>query len=139
MFLWTVAVVAVLWCAGCGPDARAAQARTADTVARVTNATLPAMVRAYELEGDRAIDRASSREEAEAALAKVRDKWRPIWAALEVFATAHDAWSTALEADEPTAALAVKVRAAYCALRSAASGSVDLPDFPLVPCDGGSP
>jgi hypothetical protein len=76
-------------------------------------------------EGNAAIDAAKSKEEAEAALVAIRDKYRPAWVALSV----------ALEADiaylEDCDALPVLV-AAYCALGKAAP-QLQLPDVGVCP------
>lgn len=133
----TVVLLLVMPLVGCTSAATQTQAVAADTVARVTNATLPSLVEAYDQEGLAAIEASDSRDEAEYRLELVREKWRPVWEALEVFASVHDAWATALEAGTDTAAIAAEVRDAYCTLRGAALPSVELPDYPVIPCGGG--
>jgi len=122
----------------CSPSAQQAQAYAADTVARATNAAVPQLVNAYDQDGLAAIAVSDSRDEAEIRLERVRQKWRHVWDALDIFASAHDAWVAAIEANAPTAQVAMEVREAYCMLRGSAMPDVELPDYPVVPC-GGTP
>jgi hypothetical protein len=123
-----------LLCTDCGPTALQVQAVAADTVGRAANAMLPAMVSTYRLEGDEMIARAKTADEARAGLETIRDRWRPVWAAWEVFAVAHDAYATALGQGTATPQLAAELGDAYCLLRAAVADRAELPDHPLQPC-----
>ena len=95
-------------------------------MAVTVNTALPVLVDAYDQEGRAEIAKAATRAEAEYRLEQVREKWRPIWQALDVFAAAHAAWATAIEAGTVTPALASEVRSAWCTLRAVAVGEATL-------------
>lgn len=127
-------LVLLLLVLACSPSALQVQAQAADAMAKTANAALAAMVIAYQAEGDAAIEGASNLDDAHAALAKVRDRWAPIWAAADATRAAHDAWATALEHGTADSDLAGKLREAYCLMRLVAPASVNMPDAPIIPC-----
>jgi hypothetical protein len=127
-------VVAVTWllfvllqavgnhgCASSQPQ----QAAALTAVARQVNASQTVLLRTYEAEGLAAIQAAATREEAEAALRGVRERWRPIWAAVDTFSVAHDAWATSVE--NGGAFDATELLASYCALQPVLGDLVSLP------------
>jgi hypothetical protein len=124
-----LALLLALLCA-CGTQT---QVVAADTVAVMANATIDPLLSAYEAEGNEAIQRAETVEELMLAIPSVRDRWEPVWAALRVFAEAHDAWATALEHGQEGDLAAVQ--AAWCALRSlAVEFGVRIGDFLVLRC-----
>ena len=117
-------------CCTCGPKA---QVVAADTVATVANAAIDPLLTAYEADGNAAIQNAQTVEELMLAIPATRERWEPVWAALRVFAIAHDAWATALEQGQEGDLAAVQ--AAWCALRAAAlEFGVRVGDFPVIGC-----
>ena len=107
----------------------------ANGIAVASNSALQMLVRAYQEEGSRAIEKANSREEAERALAGIQQKWEPVWAAWAILKGAHDTWANALETgNQQEAALGV-FRAAYCGLMDVWPETV--PAAPLAPVDCG--
>ena len=125
-----LAALLVLCCA-CGPRA---QVVAADTVATIANAAIDPLLSAYEADGNEAIQRAETVEELMLAIPATRDRWKPVWAALRVFAEAHDAWATALEQGQEGDLTAVQ--AAWCALRAMAlEFGVRVGDFPVLGCN----
>jgi hypothetical protein len=123
---------------GCGPSSLQAQAVVAATLAKATNTALPGLVAIYQAEGEAVINSAGNAEEALAALAEIRKQWRPIWEAWDVWQTAHDAWATAIEQGTESLQFWTAMRAAYCELRGALAGRVELPDMPVAACGGTS-
>jgi hypothetical protein len=117
----------------CSPSAMQVQAQVADTVAVAVNAEIPQLLELREQEGLAAIENAPDRPAAKAALAKVRQRWAPVVAAIKVFAAAHDAWATALESGG-TVDLE-SVLQAYCELRTAAIPWTELPALPGAACE----
>jgi len=110
--------VLAVWSLGCCGSAGSA-------IGSALEGAAVTMDRVERTEGNAAIDTAQTREQAEAELAAIRERYRPAWVALAV----------ALQADvaylEDCAALPALV-AAYCALGKAAP-TLKLP--PIVPCE----
>uniref|UniRef100_A0A6M3INU5 Uncharacterized protein n=1 Tax=viral metagenome TaxID=1070528 RepID=A0A6M3INU5_9ZZZZ len=117
--------------AGCSPAALDLQARAADVVARSANAALPALVEAYQAEGEEVVARCDSLDEARAGLDAVRARWAPVWSAWDALETVHELWETTLEAGGDAAVIWPSVLRAYCGLRLALDGRAELPDVPL--------
>ena len=107
------------------------QAQTANAVASGANAALPMLVDKYRQEGNRAIEKAASRPDAEAALSAIKAKWKPVWDAWEVLRVAEDAWATALELGGDTTGALVGLKKAYCGLQGVWPD--DVPVVPLAP------
>jgi hypothetical protein len=86
--------------AGCGGGVLAAAERTSDGLARTINATQRSTVTAYEIAKEDAVREVAlaggTREQAEAALDRVRAKWRTVWDAYAVAGAAHSALVTLL-------------------------------------------
>jgi hypothetical protein len=110
-----------------------AQAEVANGIAVTVNAKIPQLLELREQEGLAAIENAPDRPAAKAALAKVRQRWASVVAAIKVFAAAHDAWATALESGG-TVDLE-SVLQAYCELRTAAIPWTELPALPGAACE----
>lgn len=145
-------------CAACAGGAVQFHAKAANAVALAANEALPALVATYRGEGLDAIARAPDRPAAEAALAALRARWRPVWGTCDgeppscrdgawpALRAAHAAWAEALEqaiAGRPldlaaARAHAARLRATYCAVRAAAP-TARLPDVPALPCGGPPP
>jgi hypothetical protein len=119
---------------GCGPSAKALQAKAADAAARGANAALPALVESYRRQGLAAIDAASTPAEAKASLALVEQKWKPVWEAWKAVGAAHDIWAGALETGGDDAAAFEAVRRSFCALRSLPPAREVLPQVPVIVC-----
>lgn len=128
-----VALVAAL--SGCGDMGRLIQARTADGVATAANSGLPILVERYNQEGIDAImavkKSGGTKEQAHAAIAKVKAKWDPVWKAWETLRVAQDAWAGALESGGDTSAALGQLKGAYCGL--SAVWPDDIPAVPLAP------
>lgn len=114
-----VFVLSLLMLAACGSTQLQIQARIANNSAIAANDLLPAIVRAYTEEGLAVIQHASTRDEAQAGLAAVREHWRRVWGteadgtpcrgaglangapcehgAWQALAATEDAWGFALE------------------------------------------
>lgn len=107
------------------------QAATANAIAQGANAALPILVDRYNQEGLRAIDSSKDRVEAEQAVARVKDRWFPVWNAWESLRIAEHYLAGIIESGgDPVAAL-LELKAAYCELR--AVWPEDIPAMPLVP------
>lgn len=113
---------------GCGG---AQQARAADAMAKAVNGAKAELLVICEEEGDAAIP-APNRETSDAQLAAVKERWKPVWDAIEAFAVAHDRWATAIEAGG--AVDAEGVLTAFCKLAGLAKPWLELPDIPGVAC-----
>lgn len=114
----------------CAPSALQVQATYVDRVAVTANAALPALLSSYEREGQRAIDAAKTREEAEASIARIEKKWAPVWASWEALRAATDVYASALERGGAPDMKAVQK--ALCEL-AAASKTVGLPATGILP------
>lgn len=112
-------LLAALLCAGCGPTAIQTQATAANTIARAANASTASLAETYTLRGEALIDGSSSRNEALALLQAHREQWRPVWAAIDALASAHDLWATSLESGIGSAEAAAALMAAWCDLAEA--------------------
>jgi hypothetical protein len=65
------------------------QATAAAAVATSMNASLPLLIETYKQEGLDAIRRAPDRATAEAELAEIEGRWRPVWVAWDALASAE--------------------------------------------------
>lgn len=127
LFLIIIAVLSL----GCTDPAKQLQIRTADAVAVGANDALPALVSSYKSQGDAVIANATSREAAEAGIAKVKEDWAPVWQAWDTLAAAHGVYATALESDGDIGAALEGMRVAWCGLR--AVWPEHIPAIPLLP------
>lgn len=135
---WRVVVLALaVVLAGCSAQQRQAQIVVASSFASAANRAGDLLQRVYQQQGMAVIDKASTRAEADAGLAKVRSEWAPVWAAVDKVRAAQDVWATALEhqakVDDINKA-AGEVITAYCALDAAAKPLAPLPAVPGVMC-----
>ncbi len=129
------AVVAFSLGVGCGGAALQIQAQTANAVAAAANAGLPVLVARYKAEGDAAIATATTRADAEAGVAAVKERWAPIWSAWEALRAAEDGWAVTIEQGSDMAAAIQGLSVAYCGL--VAVWPEEIPAIPLSPlrCD----
>lgn len=112
-----VGLLLVLVLTSCTPSALEIQARTADTLARAVNAATPELVNQEEKLGFAAIEKADTKEHAQAALQVLEQQWKPVWVAVDVLAAAQSAWATAIENKaEPSPALFFGILKAACSL-----------------------
>lgn len=130
-----IIVVLALATIGCGDVGRQIQIRTANATAVGANAALPMLVDRYRSESLAAIDRAETREVAEAKLSAIDRQWDPIWEAWDALATAQDAWASSLESDGDTAAALAALRIAYCGIRNLWPSSIPAIPLSLVSCE----
>jgi hypothetical protein len=108
---------------------RQIQAHSASAVAQGANAALPILVERYRQQGLRAIDKAETREAAEAALVVIKAEWKPVWDAWEVLRVAQDAWAQALEGGGDTISALWALRVAFCGLQRVWPN--DIPAIPI--------
>lgn len=160
LVLWAGLMFGIVATPSCTPDALQVQARAANAFALAANRGLPELVRAYRLEGERAIERAPDRAAAVAALAAVRTRWARVWGtdaqgqpcgdgdaagscrngAWPALRAAEDAWAFALERQiageklqlADVLRLAGDLRGAYCGLRGALPDGVAIPELPAM-------
>ena len=130
-FRWVWLALVVVFLSGCPDSARQIQIYTAEAVARGANAGLPVLVQRYKAEGDAVILMATTRGDAEAGIAAVKAKWKPVWEAWEALRAAQDGWATALEKGGSLVAALQGVQVAYCGLQKV--WPEDIPVVPLVP------
>lgn len=124
-------LIATLFMLGCASTPNATNVVLADSVARVANAGLPILAKAYKDSLTTAIVAAAKSEDAaaqaerrpsdrgpamDAAQAKADAKWAPVWASWAVFRAAQGAWADALEAGQPGTNERQLVETAYCDL-----------------------
>lgn len=119
----------ILLVTGC--ISRQEQAQSANAIAAGANAALPLLVNRYDQEGVRAIDQAKSADEANAAIARIKDKWFPVWHAWETMKVAQDHWATVLEQGGDLGAALKEMQKAYC--RLVAIWPEDVMAVPLAP------
>jgi hypothetical protein len=112
---------------GCGPKAIDTQAKIANDVAIAANAIAPVLLASEQAEGDKAIDAATDKATAKAALAKVEAKWAPVWVSYRAVAVAQDAWATALEKKGDTTVAVQQLQAAFCKLKTLLPPEVKIP------------
>jgi hypothetical protein len=124
-------LVLALLVAACDLSALQIQVQTANALATAANTALPMLVERYRQEGIKAIEKATTKDEAEKAVAEVKVKWQPVWKAWETLRVAEDTWAKAIEArGEPGAALK-SLSEAYCQLVVVWPG--EIPALPLAP------
>lgn len=121
-------------CAGGQADRHVAEA-----TAVTSSVALAALGQAYTAHGEREIDAAKSREEAEARLDVVRETWHPVFATWDLYAQVLRTWHAALVADDQTKIIraALEAKRLYCRLLALVSDvpfPVDLPQIPGAPC-----
>jgi len=115
----------------CGLSQRQVHAQAANDIAVAANGALPILLERYELAGDKAIAKANTEAEAEAAIAQIKADWKPVWDAWETLRITQDAWATALKDDGDTAATLKALGEAYCGLT--AVWPKHIPVMPLDP------
>lgn len=134
-WLWPLLLLILLLCVGCTDAAFQIQVHIADGIGQGANAALPILVDRYRSEGFDALKGVKAadgtRQEAEAALQVVKDKWVPIWKVWESLRVAQDAWATALESGGDTGATLGALKNAYCELRGV--WPENIPAVPLAP------
>lgn len=135
IFLAALAGVATFMI-GCTNPAIQIQAHTADSIAEAANSTLPMLIQRYREEGFRELERlkaegGATQDDANAALAVVKARWKPIWAAWDALSVAQDAWADALETGGALGPPLKALKEAYCQLR--AVWPKDIPAVPLAP------
>jgi hypothetical protein len=108
----------------CGPRAEAV---AADTIARAVNAATASLAETYAQQGEQLIAAAKTRATAETLLVDHRERWKPVWLAVDALSVAHDEVATAIEAGRPAHGEVAMMRAAWCELVRA----VDLADATL--------
>jgi hypothetical protein len=126
-----IIVLLALVLSGCPDYAVQVQAQTANAIGAGANTALPILVERYNQEGLRAIDKAQSRQEAEAAILHIKNKWLPIWKAWESMRIAQDHWATVLEQGGDMTAALIEMKNAYCELM--VIWPEDIPAIPLAP------
>lgn len=112
--------------AGCPDAALRAQTAAANTMgaAAVMAAKTARTIATAQLDE---CDRLPSMDETRACALSVEADWEPVWAALTVYAEAHDAWASAIESGGVPEFGAVT--GAFCALVVALDGAgVEVPD-----------
>lgn len=127
-----VALLLVLLLPGllsCSATALQTQETAARALAVSVNTVSAKLATTYETELTAAVE-APDRATSDAQVLAVVERWAPVWAALDAFAAAHDAWYDAIDrggTPDPASVLT-----AYCALRVAVGG---LASLPALSCD----
>lgn len=107
----------------------------AQALATAANALLPILIDAMEQEGNIAIDKASSRQEAEDALAAIEKSWEPIWEKWKLLVVAQDAWARTIEGGGDTTEALAALKKAYCGLMAIYPKSIPAAPIGLVTCE----
>lgn len=118
---------------------RAEHAAVASAIASGANAALPVLAEAMERQGMLEIEKAESRAEAERALEEVEARWAPVWEAWRLLVIAQDAYATAVESGEDTAAHLGNLKARYCELRALWPDKIPGVPLGLVVCHAAPP
>lgn len=124
--------MAVAFIIGCGANAAEVEARSADAMARAENANQDMMFIGYQAAGDRCIDIAKDKAEAQGCLIQVKARWKSAWAAVEAFRLVHERWLADLDAGRQPGLS--ELIGAYCALQAATAGLAEMPKLPGVDC-----
>lgn len=130
-------LVALLALAGCSstPTAKGPEVLIVDAFIGAVDNAVPRLAQLEQREGLDAIAKASSREEAVAELAAVRERWAPVWAGIDAIEATHAAY---IEGGSPLELLK-GLHGRYCETRELTGArGVELPDVPLMPCGEGS-
>jgi len=129
-----LAFVAALLLTGCGQAVTQVEVVAANAMAAAVNAKLPELAQTEQDQGDQVIAGAKSVEQATAGLGRVRDRWRPVWTAVDLLKAVHDRWASALEAGADTAGQLQAVLLAYCDVRRLLEPDHALPEWAALPC-----
>lgn len=132
-FVGGLALVVVLGlsighCLGCVSPERTAS----NTVAAVSNATMPVLVAGWTQEALACVAVSTTRAASDACVADVDKRWVPVWLDYAALKAAHDLFRKALESG--AAPRLSDLKDPYCKLRSAARAVYALADWPLGAC-----
>lgn len=133
-------VVLVFGAAACSPAVTRAQMVAANTVAAEVDAASAKVAERWESQGDDIVELAESGRasvgEAEALLLRHEDRYRKVWAALDLVASLHGVWVEALEEGEASLRVFLAMARAYC---SATKLVPELAIIAALPCSRATP